>query len=129
MQSWVFAALLGAVLPLGSASAGTLQFMPTGEWAQKLAESEMSELRGAGFGIAFDISITGSIESLAEFENLLPTTLPEGFGISVSNGTASITTVIGGINGNGIFIFNQIPGSLNVVNTTVVINIAINGLN
>ena len=125
MSRWIFAGLVGAALPFGSASAGTLEFMPNGDWAHKMSEPEMKEYRGAGPGIAFDISVTGSIESLLD-TGLPLTTPPVGFGLSVQNGLASITTHIGGVNGNGIFIFNQIPGSLNVVNTTVVVNVAVN---
>ena len=128
MSRWIFAGLVGAALPFGSASAGTLEFMPSGDWAHKMSEPELQEYRGAGTGIAFDISVTGSIESLADFNGPPPTTPPVGFGLSVSNGLASITTHIGGVNGNGIFIFNQIPGSLNVVNTTVVVNVTISDL-
>ena len=127
MSRWIFAGLVGAALPFGSASAGTLEFMPNADWAHKMSEPELREYRGAGTGIAFDISVTGSIESLADLSGPPLTTPPDGFGLSVSNGFASITTHIGGINGNGIFIFNQIPGNLNVVNTTVVVNVAING--
>lgn len=102
--------------------------MPTGEWAEKLANAELRELRGTGPGIAFDISVSGSIENLSQFAGTTATSPPPGFGLSVNNGLASITTHIGGINGNGIFVFNQIPGSMNVVNTTIVVNIAINGI-
>ena len=123
---WIIVGLLAAALPVGSASAGNLDFMPKGDWAEKLSSADLKDLRGAGFGIAFDIAISGSIENLSDVTGTSLTSPPPGFGVSVSNGIASVTTTIGGINGNGIFVFNQIPGNLNVVNTTVVVNISIN---
>jgi hypothetical protein len=123
---WIFAGLAAAALPLGSANAGTLDLMPNAAWAERIPDAELKDLRGTGPGIAFDISVTGSIDNLGDLPGSL-TAPPDGFGLSVSNGVASITTQIGGINGNGIFIFNQVPGNLNVINTTVVVNVAING--
>ena len=123
---WMIAWLAAAALPVGSATAGNLDFMPKGDWAKKLSSTELGDLRGAGFGIAFDIAISGSIENISDAFGSTTTTPPPGFDLTVSNGLASITTVIGGVNGNGIFIFNQVPGSMNVLNTTVVVNVAIN---
>lgn len=128
MYRWVIAGLVAAAVPVGAASAGNLDAMPKGDWVKKLNAVEMKDLRGAGFGIAFDIAISGSIENISDLIGTPGlTSPPPGFDLSVSNGIASVTTAIGGINGNGIFVFNQIPGNFNVVNTNVIVNVAING--
>lgn len=130
MRGLAFAVLVAAasVVPLGPAKAGNLELMPSGNWAQKVPDIELEHMRGA-LGITFDISIIGSIANLGDLEGATPVP-PPGFGFNVSNGQASITTHLGGVSGNGIFVFNQLTNAhMNVVNTTVVVNVTVNGLN
>lgn len=111
------------------AQSGNLSAMPLAAWAQPLSDGEMGELRGGFDGIAFSVFFTGTVDSLGNSSISSGTTtggtVPPP-SVTTSNGNVSISTVVGNFQGaNGIFQIAQVPGSFNVVNNNLFIQVAL----
>lgn len=123
------AALLGLVVWPGISSAGTLDAMPDEAWAKPLTNEEMSELRGGFRGISFSAFLTASIENrTGDLSGSFDTAPPPS--VTLEGNTASVQTVIGNFVGTtGIVQAIQVPGSFNIVNNNLFVQIVIqNGL-
>ncbi len=125
--------LLSAVAAVASgpafAQSGNLSAMPMVAWAQPLSDREMGELRGGFDGIAFSIFFTGTVDSLGNSSISGGTTTGGSVpppSVTTSNGNVTISTVVGNFQGaNGIFQIAQVPGSFNVVNNNLFIQVAL----
>lgn len=112
------------------AQSGNLSAMPIAAWAQPLSDREMGELRGGFDGIAFSAFFTGTVDSLGNASGSLSSGITTGNtpppSVTTSNGNVSISTVVGNFQGaNGIFQIAQVPGSFNVVNNNLFIQVAL----
>jgi hypothetical protein len=112
------------------AQSGNLSAMPIAAWAKPLSDSEMSKLRGGFDGIAFSAFFTGTVDSLGNASGNLSSGITTGNtpppSVTTSDGNVSISTVVGNFQGaNGIFQIAQVPGSFNVVNNNLFIQVAI----
>lgn len=126
--------LLSAVAAIASgpafAQSGNVSAMPMVAWAQPLTDSEMGELRGGFDGIAFSAFFTGTVDSLGNASGSLSSGITTGNtpppSVTTSNGGVTISTVVGNFQGaNGIFQIAQVPGSFNVVNNNLFIQVAL----
>ncbi len=126
----LLAALLATASPLATAEAATMHLAPKGDWAQKLPEQELAELRGGFFGIAFSVFFNGFFDNLGNAQGSLEvdtggaTAPPPEF--STSDGQVRISTVIGDFQGaTGLFQIAQVPGSFNIVNNNLFVQVAV----
>jgi len=109
--------MLAATAPSAAFAGGNLAMMPTG--LTPLSDMEMGKLRGGDLPpqVFFNILFGGTIEPN-------PNAPPPS--ITVNNGQASVSTVIGNFAGaSGIFQIAQVPGSFNIVNNNLFIQIAV----
>lgn len=123
-------AIILAVTTSGFACAqsGNLAMMPNAAWATPLSDSEMGELRGGFDGLAFSVFFTGSIDSLGNTTSSTGTTTTGAPppNVTVSDGTVRISSLVGNFQGaNGIFQIAQVPGSFNVVNNNLFVQVAL----
>lgn len=105
--------------------------------AEMVKETELENLRGGYMGVYFQIIFTGYWDTLGQnyvsieennndftntdISNSLTNTIYSSSQVEVRS-----IAIIGGFNGgNGIFQINQVPGSNNIVNNNLIINIAI----
>jgi hypothetical protein len=96
-----------------------------------LTDEELSQLRGGFNGLAFNVAFSGFVDKLGNSSGSLtvgqngaiaPGPPPD---VSVKNGEVMISTHIGNFAGaNGIFQIAQVPGSYNVVNNNLYVQIA-----
>lgn len=121
-----------ALVPLASAHGETLSLRPAGDWALPLSDGEMGELRGGFAGVAFSAFFTGSFDSNGAAQGNLVTSNPPGGtapppnSTLTSDGQVKISTVVGNFQGaNGIFQIAQVPGSFNVVNNNLFVQVAV----
>jgi hypothetical protein len=126
----VFAGLIVLTLPLSTAGAGNLDLLPDEEWAQRLDEQDMSELRGGFGGVAFSVSFRGFFDNFGntsgELETFTEGTILENPAIVATEEQVQFQASVGSLNGaNGIFNFIQVPGSMNVVNSSITIQVAL----
>jgi len=120
---------------------GTLHAFPAGDWALALSDQELGEIRGGIRGMSFEVFAMwfAEVSSLDDPTNGL--TLRPVIGGSVgnpggvasqpfgiSNGEVNLITEIGDFNGgSGIFQIVQVPGSENIINNNLFINITVDG--
>lgn len=111
---------------------GTMGFSPSGEWAKKLGDGEMAEMRGGFRGISFSAALHVFIENLNG--DLVGTSSTSGSNpvqtgqttTNIQNGQVSISTYVGGFdNFNGVGSFITVPGSFNIVNSILNVNVAL----
>jgi len=124
--------MLGVVLPVAvgtpavadglTASASTV-LADMAAWAKPLSDKEMGELRGGFAGFAFNVIMTGSIDTLTDTG--VSSALPPN--VTVSDGMVNVQTAVGSFNGaSGVFqIANLANSSFNVVNQNMFVQIAI----
>lgn len=127
--------LLGAGMLLGQPIAASADirepdrsvvFGSEAVWARPMEDHELADMRGGFGGLLFSVFFNGSIENTATGSGLTETTIPEGMTLSVSENTAQIVGGLGNFgNANGVFQFTSVEGSMNVVNNTMTINVAI----
>lgn len=118
-------------LALASTSAraedGTLRLMPSTEWADPLSEAEMAELRGGFNGLTFGVVFTGGLSPNLEPVGDLQITAQPPAGTKVTqngNGSVNVQAVVGSLGGaSGVFQITQVPGSFNVVNNNLIVQI------
>lgn len=107
---------------------GNLALAPDESWAIPMQEEEMAEARGGYAGLAFSVFFTGSVANMStNFDTSGVTTAgapdPQ---VTVGSSDVRIQTVIGNFAGaSGIFQISQVPGSFNVVNNNLFVQIAI----
>lgn len=128
----VAAAATGARANLGeAANLGTLGMMPTEDWATPLSDAEMAGIRGGYSGLAFGVFFTGYYDRVGAVNGSLtvteggssPTPSPT---FTAQDGEVRLSTSIGNFNGaSGIFQIAQVPGSFNVVNNNLYVQIAV----
>lgn len=123
-------AAMALVRPV-AAGTGTLALMPEDAFGAPLSDTELSGYRGGFNGLAFSVFFTGFFDNLGNVAGSLVTNTggttsapPPTF--SNQNGQVQIQTVIGNFQGaQGIFQIAQVPGSFNIVNNNLFIQIAI----
>ena len=136
MLRYLFGAVLGAGLAIAAVPAhaggpGTIGKAPDLAWASPVPDRELAKMRGGIGGLAFSVAFTGSVDNLGNLQGFLavdPGAAQVGQppNINVSNGQVNIETSIGNFQGaSGIFQITQVPGSFNVVNNNLFVQIAI----
>ena len=122
--------MIVAASPALSGGSGTMDLMPSGEWAKAMPDKELAEKRGGFFSLAFSAMLTVYVEngSSATGGNVTTgnTTLPSSTQLGVQNGQVQVSAFVGNIqNVSGILNIVQVPGSFNVVNTQLTVQISI----
>lgn len=126
------AAFIVAASPAVAEDNGTMGLTPSGEWAKTLAEGEMAEMRGGFAGFAFSAALQVFIQNLQG--DLTGTAFTSGSDpvqtgqtqANFQNGQVSISTFVGGVQDfSGILNVVSVPGSFNVVNSILNVNIAL----
>ncbi len=135
-SSWVAAGALVALLSSPALAdegrlGGTMGLAPDASWATPMMDEELGELRGGFAGLAFSVFFSGTFDSLGNATGTLEVDTTGNFDapdpvVTVTDTEVQITTVIGDFQGaNGIFQIASVPGSFNVVNNNLFIQIAI----
>jgi hypothetical protein len=135
MKKFLSAAAIAGVIvsasPALSDGSGTMDLMPTGEWAKVMPDKELAETRGGFFSLAFSAMFTVFVENGGNaVANVTAggagVSLPSSTQIGVQNGQVQVTAFVGNIqNVQGILNIVQVPGSFNVVNTQLTVQISI----
>lgn len=105
---------------------GTLGLAPDEAWARPLSDAEMAELRGGFNGLTFGVVFTGGLApNLEPIGELTVTDPPAGTSVTqTGNGSVSVQAVVGSLGGaSGVFQITQVPGSFNVVNNNLIVQI------
>ena len=127
---WFFP-LMGMILLGLTGVAGTAEVFPDRieeeglVIARAVDEEELGEMRGGYMGISFSVLLEGYWDNLGN--HILNTDMPDDPGpLPVLPGQVQIQAGIGGLYGaRGIFQIVQVPGSNNVVNTNMIVNISV----
>lgn len=123
--------MIGSASPVLSDGFGNLDLMPTGEWAKVVPDKELAETRGGFFSLAFSAMFTVFVENGG---NAVASVTPAGAGASLPSSTqigfqagqVQVSAFVGNIqNVHGILNIVQVPGSFNVVNTQLTVQISI----
>jgi hypothetical protein len=99
--------------------------------AELVKENSLQEVRGGYMGVYFQVIFTGFWDNLGHNISILEGDSNSNFSTEQAATSSSETNVrsialIGGFNGaNGIFQINQVPGSNNIIENNLVININI----
>jgi hypothetical protein len=114
---------------------GTMDLAPSSSIAVAMSDEELGKQRGGFMGIAFSATFTAVIDNLnapvtgtgsttSTTSGVTNTSLPATYNITGGQVTAS--AFIGNLNNvSGVFNIVQVPGSFNVVNSNLVVNIAV----
>ncbi len=117
---------------------GILHAFPAGDWALALSDQELGEIRGGISGVSFEVFAMwfAEVSSVDDPTNglILEPVIAGSVGgpvsqtFGISNGEVNLITEIGDFNGgSGIFQIVQVPGSENIINNNLFINITVNG--
>lgn len=115
----------------GGGTGGTLGLGLDASWATPMTDGELGELRGGFAGLAFSVFFSGTFDSLGNATGTLDVDTTGTFDepapeVTVTDTNVLITAVVGEFQGaSGIFLINQVPGSFNVVNLNMFIQISI----
>lgn len=115
----------------GGDTGGTLGLGLDASWATPMTDGELGELRGGFAGLAFSVFFNGTFDSLGNATGTLDVDTTGTFDgpapeVTIDGTSAQISAVIGNFQGaSGFFVINQVPGSFNVVNATMIIQISI----
>jgi len=122
--------ILCAVQPAQSS-----EILPDGIQAQALADTDLEEIRGKFMGFYFSMNYSmywdtsGNQFGMADAASGTNTNLvraPGDSSVQLNNPLGTSTAVIGDFQGgSGIFQINQVPGNNNLVNNSLVLDIAI----
>lgn len=111
------------------ADRGTMHLAPDQQWAEAIPEKKLGNVRGGFRGLAFSAFMTAFVEN--QNGNLSGSTGgttpgPSTVNTDVQNGQVSISAAVG-FTGNlsGVFNVVQVPGSYNVVNSTLSVQVAV----
>lgn len=135
---FVLVAALVGVSPVAGAQ-GTLYTANLAELGPPLSDEALGGMRGGLAGVAFSVFFTTHVTSQADFGGTFAVQTPNGAGSSgappvdpstfsnTQNGQVRIATIAGSNfhGASGLFVLTQVPGSNNVVLTSVNIQIAI----
>ncbi|MDL1957691.1 MAG: hypothetical protein LWW95_11705 [Candidatus Desulfofervidus auxilii] len=93
-------------------------------------EESLQEIRGGYMGVYFQVVFTGYWDNLGHSVSILEGDSNSEFSadsvVSLSGTNVRSIALIGGFNGaNGIFQINQVPGSNNIIENNLIININI----
>ena len=97
---------------------------------EMVKEESLQEIRGGYMGVYFQVIFTGYWDNLGHSVSILEGDSNSNFSadpvVSVSGTNVRSIALIGGFNGaNGIFQINQVPGSNNIIENNLIINITI----
>lgn len=117
---------------------GILHAFPAGDWALALSDQELGEIRGGIRGVSFEVFAMwfAEVSSLDDPTNglILSPVIAGSVGgligqpFGINNGQVNLITEIGDFNGgSGIFQIVQVPGSNNIINNNLFINITLDG--
>jgi len=116
---------------------GTLHAFPASDWALALSDQELGEIRGGITGVSFEVFAIwfAEVSSLDDPTNglILDPVIAGSVGdvsqpFGINNGEVNLITEIGDFNGgSGIFQIVQVPGSNNIINNNLFINITLDG--
>lgn len=120
----VVVTLLGFGSPVGAAEVFPDRIEDRGVViAQAVSEDELRGMRGSYMGIYFSVLFEGYWDNMG---NSFSDTTGDPEGVPSVPGQVQIQAGIGGLYGaRGIFEIVQVPGSNNVVNTTLIVNISV----
>ncbi len=116
-----------------AAGEGNLDLGPSADWAQPLSDSDLAELRGGFGGFSFSVAFTGFFDNLGAAQGFL-TVDTNGTGatsapppvVNVNGNQVSVVTSIGNFQGaSGIFLLTSVPGSFNIVNNNLFVQIVL----
>ncbi len=98
--------------------------------AELAKEESLQEIRGGYMGVYFQVVFTGFWDNLGHSVSILEGDSNSDFSVdpvASSSGTdVKSLALIGGFNGaNGIFQINQVPGSNNIIENNLIINITV----
>ena len=106
-----------------------MHLAPDQQWAQAVPEKKLGTYRGGFQGLAFSAFMTAFVEN--QNGNLSGSTgstnqAPSTVNTNVQNGQVTISSAVG-FTGNlsGVFSVVQVPGSYNVVNSTLTVQVAV----
>ena len=105
-----------------------MHLMPDKQWARAIPEKSLGEVRGGFRGLAFSAFLTAFVENRnGDLSGSADTSAaPSTVNTNVQNGQVSISAAVGFTgNLNGVFNVVQVPGSYNVVNSTLNVQVAI----
>jgi hypothetical protein len=120
---------------------GTLHAFPASDWALALSDQELGAIRGGVAGVSFEVfslwfaevSKQGDLTDGLVIQPVVAGSVGNPGGVSsqpfgINNGEVNLITEIGNFNGgSGIFQIVQVPGSDNIINNNLFINITVNG--
>ena len=97
---------------------------------EMVKKESLQEIRGGYMGVYFQVVFTGFWDNLGHSVSILEGDSNSDFSsdpvVSLSGTNARSIALIGGFNGaNGIFQINQVPGSNNIIENNLIININI----
>lgn len=112
---------------------GTYYMVEQDKLGQRLTDDELDKVRGGFLGMAFGVYFTGFWDNVGALEGNLLVNASVGENaiipppdINQTNNAVQIQTVIGGFEGaHGIFQISSVPGSFNIVNNNLFVQIAI----
>jgi hypothetical protein len=130
--AFLLAGLIGTAQNAVAEEKGNLHLFPSLAWATQLPDEQLADRRG-GFGtVAFSVAFAGMVDNLGNLQGFLNVNPGNGTALGSPTVTtdptgtqATVTAQLGGPLGNGIFQLTQVPGSFNVVNNTLVVQIAL----
>jgi len=129
--AFLLAGLIGTAQNAVAEEKGNLHLFPSLAWATQLPDEQLADRRGGFGGLAFSVAFS-TVDSFGTLQGSL--TVNPGNGTILGSPTvttdptgtqATVTAQLGGPLGNGIFQLTQVPGSFNVVNNTLVVQIAL----
>ena len=129
-RALLLAGLTAIAMPAMAMERGTIGKAPGSAWATPVSDGELAQMRGGIGGLAFSVAFTGSIDNLGNLQGFLAVdpaaTQAPAPTFTVADGQVNIQTSIGNFQGaSGIFQITQVPGSFNVVNNNLFVQIAI----
>jgi hypothetical protein len=137
MLIFVLVASLVGVSPVAGAQ-GTLYIVNFAEFGPPLSDEALGRMRGGLAGVAFSVFFTTHVTSQADFGGTFAVETSSGTGSggppvdpstfsNTQSGQVRIATIAGSNfqGASGLFVLTQVPGSNNVVLTSVNIQIAI----
>jgi hypothetical protein len=130
-RALLLAGFVAFAMPAVAMENGTNGKTPSLPWAIPVGDEELAGMRGGFGGLAFSVAFTGSIENVCDVQGSLAASpgathqaAPPSF--TTAGGQVNIQTSIGDFQGaGGIFQITQVPGSFNVVNNNLFVQIAI----
>ncbi len=131
LGAFLLAGLIATAQNAVAAERGNLDLFPSLAWATQLPDEQLSDRRGGVGDLAFSVFFAGSIDNLGTLNGSLNvntggTTPASSPTVTTTGNQATISNIVGNFGGaSGVFQLTQVPGSFNVVNNTMVVQIAL----